>query len=105
MADSKLFVAQIGAQEIKKELSSGEDEVFKKVSWANKGTAGKFIKMFGKMSPSGVLNLVDKSRFDTLSEKLLQHADDLDHVPSLLTLVAGRSDLNPPMNAVCDGFN
>ena len=61
--------------------------------------------MLGKMSPLGILRLVDKPRFDTLSERLLQHADDLNYVQSFVTLVAGRPDLNPPMNAACDAFN
>ena len=61
--------------------------------------------MLGKLSPLGVVGLVDKWRFDKLSERLLQHAEDLDYVQSFLTLVAGRPDINQPMIAACDAFN
>ena len=69
------------------QLSRGDDEVFTGGNLATKGTAGQFIKMLGKMSILGILKLVNKPRFDEVTELLLQHADDLDYIQSLLNLL------------------
>ena len=100
-----LFMAQVGAQEIRKELTTGDDEVFDRMGLATRGTAGEFIKAIGKMSPLGILRMTDKKRWEVLSEKLLQHGDDLDYVQTLLNVLGDRTDINPAMNAVVDAFN
>lgn len=105
LAAAPLFMAQVGAQEIRKELSTGDDEVFDRMGLATRGTAGEFVKAIGKMSPLGILRLTDKKRWEAISEKLLQHGDDLDYVQTLLNVLGDRTDINPAMNAVVDAFN
>ena len=105
LAGAPLFMAQTGAQEIRMQLSRGDDEVFTGGNLATRGTAGQFIKMLSKMSILGILKLINKPRFDEVTELLLQHADDLDYIQSLLNLLGEKPELNPPMNAVSDAFN
>ena len=57
------------------------------------------------MSPLGILRMTDKKRCEVISEKLLQHGDDLDYVQTLLIVLGDRTDINPAMNAVVDAFN
>ena len=90
LAVAPLFMAQVGAQEIRKELSTGDDEVFDRMGLATRGTAGEFIKAIGKMSPLGILRMTDKKRWEVISEKLLQHGDDLDYAQTLLNLLGNR---------------
>ena len=105
LSGASLFVAQIGAQAIRKQLTTGDDDVFSEINLATVGTAGQFIKMIGKMSALGVLKLANKRNFKVVTELLLQHADDPDHVLALLNILGNKPELNPPMNAVADAFN
>ena len=62
LAAAPLFSAQVGAQEIRKELSTRDDDVFDRMGLATRGTVGEFIKAIGKMSPLGILRMTDKKR-------------------------------------------
>ena len=103
LAGAPLFAAQLGAYEIRKILDSGAKET--SIDLAARGTAAQFIKMLAKLSPLGILKLVNKHLHDQLSERLLQHADDLDYVQEVVNLTAEKPEVNPPMNAIADAFS
>ena len=102
LVGAPLFAAQLGAHKIRKLLSSGGDPV--NFDLAAVGTAGQFIKALGKMSPLNVLRLIEKTNEKSLTDALLQHADDLDYVQNLLNLIGSETGVNPAMNAVSEAF-
>ena len=103
LVGAPLFSAQMSAHTVRKLLSAGEDDI--SVDHATVGTAGQFIKMLGKMSPLNMIKLVNKPSWEALTEGLLQHADDLDYIQNLLSVLGDKTGINPSMNAVADAFN
>ena len=103
LVGAPLFSAQLGAHTIRKLLSSGDDAIT--FNLATVGTAGQFIKTLGKMSPLNVLRLINKSNEEALTAGLLQHADDLDYIQNLLSVIDSEPGVNPAMNAVSDAFS
>ena len=85
LVGAPLFTAQLGAHKIRKLLSTGGD--IGKLDLTAVGSAGQFIKSLGKMSPLNVLRLIDETNEKSLTAALLQHADDLDYVQSLLNVI------------------
>ena len=61
-----LFVAHAWAQEIRKQLLCGDDDVIEGKSLATTGRPGQYIKLLGRMSPLGILRLVNQPRFEEL---------------------------------------
>ena len=103
LVGAPLFSAQLGAHTIRKLLSSGDDAT--SLNLATVGTAGQFIKTLGKMSPLNVLRLINKTNEEALTVGLLQHADDLDYIQNLLSVIGSEPGVNPVMNAVSDAFS
>ena len=103
LVGAPLFTAQLGAHKVRKLLSTGGD--IGKLDLTAVGSAGQFIKSLGKMSPLNVLRLIDETNEKSLTAALLQHADDLDYVQSLLNVIGTEAGVNPAMNAVADAFS
>lgn len=103
LVGAPLFSAQLGAHTIRKLLSSGDDAIT--FNLATVGTAGQFIKALGKMSPLNVLRLINETNEKALTAGLLQHADDLDYIQNLLSVIGSEPGVNPTMNAVADAFS
>ena len=103
LVGAPLFTAQLGAHKIRKLLSTGGD--IGTLDLTAVGSAAQFIKSLGKMSPLNVLRLIDKTNEKALTAALLQHADDIDYVQSLLNVIGTETGVNPAMNAVADAFS
>ena len=50
------------------------------------------------------MELISKERKEQVTEKLLQHADDLDYLQNLVTSLGREPGLNPLMNAVEEAY-
>ena len=103
LAGAPLFPTQLGAYKIRKLLSSGDDLI--SFDLAAVGTAGQSIKTLGKITTLNVLRIINKTNEEALTAGLLQHADDLDYVQNLLSLIGAEPGVNPAMNAVLDAFS
>ena len=51
-----------------------------------------------------MLKFIDKEKSTHIVEGLLQNADDMDYLQSLITCIGKESSINPTMNAVADAF-
>ena len=69
------------------------------------GTAAQFIKAVAKASVLKILQKVNRSKYNELKEYLLQQADDLDFLQTLVTSINEEPAINPSMNALNDAFN
>ena len=99
-----LFIAQLGAYEIRQDLISGKEDILGKIGPHTVGTAAEFKKALGQAPPLEIIKFVNKPLFEKLSKGLLQHADDLDYVQDVVTSLGEKTGLNPSMNAVADAF-
>ena len=99
-----LFIAQLGAYEIRQDLISGKEDILDKIQPHTVGTAAEFKKALGQAPPLEIIKFVNKPLFEKLSKGLLQHADDLDYVQDVVTSLGEKTGLNPSMNAVADAF-
>ena len=99
-----LFLAQLGAHEIRQELTSGKENTLDNIQPQTLGTAAEFQKALGLAPPLDVIKFVNKYAFEKISESLLQHADDLDYLQELVTSLGEKTELNPSMNAVVEAF-
>ena len=101
---SILVVAQVGAHNIRTLLSSGKEDALRDIKYATYGTAGQFGKALAKAPFLEALRFIDKEKTAQLVESLLQNADDLDYLQSLMTSVGKQPSINPTMNAVAEAF-
>ena len=99
-----LVVAQVGAQNIRKLLSAGKVGEPSDLRCETRGTAGQFAKALAQAPVLEVLRFVDKEKTARIVEGLLQNADDMDYLQSLITCIGKESSINPTMNAVTDAF-
>ena len=100
-----LLVAQIGAHDIRSSLNSGSSEILENIMYdTRRGTATQFIKLLAQAPMLEVMELISKEKKEKITEKLLQHADDLDYLQNLVTAIGREPGLNPAMNAVEEAY-
>ena len=100
-----LLVAQIGAHDVRSKLNTGKPGTLKNLIYdTRRGTAAQFVKMLAKAPMLEVMELISKEKKEQITEKLLQHADDLDYLQNLVTSLGREPGLNPSMNAVEEAY-
>ena len=100
-----LLVAQIGAHDIRSKLNTGKSGMLKNLMYdTRRGTAAQFVKMLSQAPMLEVMELISKEKKEQVTEKLLQHADDLDYLQNLVTSLGREPGLNPSMNAVEEAY-
>ena len=100
-----LFVAQAGAHHIRRLLSDGDRSTVRDMKPDTRGTAAQFMKAMAKAPVLHILEKVNINKYNELKESLLQQADDLDFLQTLVTSVHDEPAINPSMNALNDAFN
>ena len=100
-----LFVAQAGAHHIRRLLSDGDRSTVRDMKPDTRGTAAQFMKAMAKAPVLQILEKVNINKCNELKESLLQQADDLDFLQTLVTSVHDEPAINPSMNALNDAFN
>ena len=100
-----LFVAQAGAHHIRRLLSDGNRSTIRDMKPGTRGTAAQFMKAMAKAPVLQILEKVNIDKYNELKESLLQQADDLDFLQTLVTSVHDEPAINPSMNALNDAFN
>ena len=63
-----LFIAQLGAHDIRHELTSGNDKILNNIEPHTVDTAAQFQKALGLAPPLDVIKFVNKSAFEKISE-------------------------------------
>ena len=100
-----LLIAQLGAHDIRSRLSQGTPGLLKEILYdPRRGTALQFIKLLSQAPMLEVMEVICKEKKDVISEKLLQHADDLDYLQNLISSIGRETSINPSMNAVAEAF-
>ena len=100
-----LLIAQIGAHDIRSRLNAGKSGMLKEVMYdTRRGTAAQFVKFLSQAPMLEVMELISKEKKEQVTEKLLQHADDLDYLQTLVTSLGREPALNPSMNAVEEAY-
>ena len=100
-----LLIAQIGAHDIRSRLSEGKPGLLKDILYdTRRGTALQFMKLLSQAPMLEVMEAICKEKKDMITEKLLQHADDLDYLQNLVSSLGRETSLNPSMNAVAEAF-
>ena len=100
-----LFVAQAGAHNIRKLLSDGDQSILASMKPDTWGTAAQFMKAMAKAPVLQILQKINIDKHRELREGLLQQADDLDFLQTLVTSVHDDPAINPTLNALTDAFN
>ena len=100
-----LFVAQAGAHHIRRLLSDGNRSTIRDMKPGTRGTAAQFMKAMAKAPVLQILEKVNIDKYNELKESLLEQADDLDFLQTLVTSVHDEPAINPSMNALNDAFN
>ena len=89
-----LLIAQIGAHDIRSRLSQGKPGLLKDIPYdPRRGTALQFIKLLSQAPMLEVMEVICKEKKDVISEKLLQHADDLDYLQNLISSVGRETSI------------
>ena len=100
-----LLVAQVGAHNIRKMLNDGDRSILQNMRLDTRGTAAQFLKALAKAPLLQILERINADRYKEVREGLLQQADDLDFLQTVVTSVHDAPALNPTMNAITDAFN
>ena len=100
-----LLVAQVGAHNIRKMLNDGDRSILQKMRLDTRGTAAQFLKALTKAPLLQILERINADRYKEVREGLLQQADDLDFLQTVVTSVHDAPALNPTLNAITDAFN
>ena len=102
---SALFVAQIGAHNIRKMLTDGDKSTLAEMRPDSRGTAAQFMKALAKAPVLKIIEHVNLEKYQELKEHLLQQGDDLDFLQNVVKLATEEPALNPIMNAIGDAFS
>ena len=100
-----LLVAQVGAHNIRKMLNDGDRSILQNMRLDTRGTAAQFLKALTKAPLLQILERTNADRYKEVREGLLQQADDLDFLQTVVTSVHDAPALNPTMNAITDAFS
>ena len=100
-----LLVAQVGSHNIRKMLNDGDRSTLQDMRLDTRGTTAQFLKALREAPLLQILERINPDRYKKLREGLLQQADDLDFLQTVVTSVHDAPALNPTMNAITDAFN
>ena len=102
---SILFIAQLGAWQIRSLLTEGKTDSLKQIRPDAVGSATHFSQALGQAPIMDVINYVNKEKGEKIAKILLQHADDLDYLQDLINSICKKGSLNPSLNAVIQAFS
>ena len=86
-------------------LNDGDRSTLQKMRRDTRGTTAQFLKALREAPLLQILESINPDRYKKLREGLLQQADDLDFLQTVVTSVHDAPALNPTMNAITDAFN
>ena len=98
LAGAPLLVAQLGAMEFRDRMIKGDEKVLRTLRLGTQTTVAELLKKFGQAPPVAILELCFGRTEFNFTEKLLQHADDLDFVQDVLSAVGASNGINPVLN-------
>ena len=105
LVSAPLMVAQLGAQELRKKMITGNLDILKTLRLSSHSTLGQLFSQLASAPPLSILALCNKEAADSIMRNMLQHSQDLDYVQDVLTTVGSHTQLNPSKFAVLEAFN
>ena len=104
LAATPLLVAQVGLLDLRKKVMEGDVDVLQNLRLNSVMPVAETIRRLGQAPPMAVLKLCNRTTGEDISNKLVQHLDDLDFVQDVLTVTANQQELNPAMHGVIEGL-
>ena len=86
-------------------LNDGGRSTLQEMRLDTRGTTAQFLKALREAPLLQILERINPDRYKKLREGVLQQADDLDFLQTVVTSVHETPALNPTMNAITDAFN
>ena len=105
LAGAPLMVAQLGAIDLRKKLTTGNTEIIPGLNLEASSTMRQLLEQLKHAPPLAILKLCNKEVSDFITKNMMQHSADLDYVQEVLTTTGNHPELNPSMLAVLEAFN